>query len=126
MSVILIDKETFERVGKFFLAWKGESGERILRRLSEWEKYNRKNFELRYSENLENPPTNFKLEDLSSHPLISPEQMYKSLDFIKYQCIDYANEIDEEDTLNLINDYMDEVKAIFNINPLFLEHCLWG
>lgn len=126
MSVMLIGKETFERVGKFFKVWKGESDERILNRLSKWESYNRQNYELRYSEKVEYPPTDYKMINLSFQPLISPEQMLNSLQFIHYQCCDYSNEIDKDATLNEIEKYIEQVKAQFQINETLLEHCLWG
>jgi hypothetical protein len=41
---MLIGQETFERVGKFLKAWKGQSDERIFTLLSKWESLNRQNY----------------------------------------------------------------------------------
>ncbi|MCM3032892.1 hypothetical protein ACWCQ1_51545 [Streptomyces sp. NPDC002144] len=126
MSVILIHPNTFERAGKFFKAWKGESDERIAERLSKWESYNRENYERRYSEKVELPLAEYNSLELSFQPLISPEQMLNTLNYIKYQCCDYSFQIDRDKTLKEIEKYIEQVESEFQINQALLEHCSWG
>ncbi|GAJ40305.1 hypothetical protein [Saccharococcus caldoxylosilyticus] len=125
MSVMLIGQETFERVGKFLKAWKGESDEVIFARLVKWESLNRQNFERRYSEPVNFPEMQIRSINISLQPLISPEQMLKSLQFIHYQCCDYADEIDPV-TLKEIETFIKEIQKDFTINQTFLEFCSWG
>lgn len=124
MSAMVVEKECFERVGKFMKAWKNESDTRIIERLERWQKLNRDNLSARYTVPFDEPHATFT-EAYERQPLIGPEQMLESLRFIQYQCVDYAEEIDSE-TLLEIEEMAVRVQAEFQLNSQFRENAIWG
>lgn len=125
MSVMIVNDETFEAIGKFFKVWKKESDEVIIKRLDAWRMLNFNNYDVRYDEDNEYNFAPFDYINKISVPLVSPEQMLNYLKFVHYQCVDYGEQLDKAAYDELVK-WMEHIETEFEIDEDILDMCAWG
>lgn len=110
MSVMIINEETFQRIGKF-MSLRNKNIKAVYKKLESWHELNLKNYCKRYErhgevfEGLEFEAKNFKFDYI---PIPSAVQVMSDLNGLYYNCCDYGNEINME----AMNELEAEIKKV--------------
>lgn len=119
MSVMIVNHESFECLGKFFTLSMNE--ERAAKKVEAFYKMNVQNFNMHYDDNA---PYNTAF-DFFTCPLISPEQAYQTLKCIQYNCLEHGEEVDIKAFYDL-EKRMNKIQTDYDLNNRAVEKAAWG
>lgn len=92
MSVMILEKDMFVRIGKYLSLSYGD--EQVVKLLKGFLELNQQNYAVRYKEEFSGVPT-YQFSDVtfSFEPIPSAVQVHSDIGRLIYNCIDYGDEI---------------------------------
>ncbi|WP_085520911.1 hypothetical protein [Tuberibacillus sp. Marseille-P3662] len=119
MSVMIINHESLECLGKFFTLSMSE--ERAAQKIESYHKLNVENFNWQYDDNA---PYNTAF-DFFTCPLISPEQAFQTLKCIQYNCLEHGEDIDSN-AFHDLKQWVKKIETNYKLSDQAIEKAAWG